>query len=258
MTRRSPGPAGRRLIAAGIVTGALVVLAGVAAAQDAPAPTDTPPAAPDTAATAPPAPGATTVPPTTIPAGCTAAPAATAQFVGKVLSGTDTLVTFSVTQLRAGALPATDVTVDYGANDDRRFLESGHSYLVVASTDPESQRLVSKVRRPREEPTACAPFDPIYTRHADGTAIDSSLLAGMQGKWGEVGMAFLIPTAVVFAVLIALVILKHSVLLTGRGVRYARDRHRSRSSPPGGRPPRAGGPPPPSRTRTRTAPPAPG
>jgi hypothetical protein len=258
MARRASSTARRALVAAGITTGAFVVLAGVAGvadAQDSPAPTDAPPAAPAAPA---PAPGATTAPPTTIPAGCTAAPAATAQFVGKVISGTDELVTFSVTQLRAGTLPGTDVTVDYTASDDRRFLETGHSYLVVASTDPESSRLVSKVRRPREEPTACAQFDPIYTRHADGSAIDSSLLAGMKGKWGEVGMAFLIPTAVVFAVLIALVIVKHSVLLTGRGVRYARDRHRSRSSTPGGRPPRAGGPPPPSRTRTRTAPPAPG
>jgi hypothetical protein len=244
MVRRTSGTVGRGIFGAVLVAGVLVMVAGVAVAQDAPAPS--------------PAPGATTVPPTTIPAGCTAAPAATAQFVGKVTGGTDTLVYFSVTQLRGGTLPGTDVTVDYGVNDDRRFLETGHSYLVVASTNSESARLVSKVRRPREEPTACAPFDPIYTRHADGTPIDSSLLAGMRGKWGEVGMAFLIPIAIIFAVLIGLVILKHSVLLTGRGMRYARDRHRSRSSTPGGRPPRAGGPPPPSRTRTRTAPPAPG
>jgi hypothetical protein len=230
------------------LAGALAAATAVpAAAQDAPAPTPAPAPA-----------DAPTAVPTTIPQGCTAALPLAAQFVGKVTSGDDAVVRYTVTELRAGTVPGPDVDVDYSGNDDRRFIDIGHTYLVAAAVDPESQRLVSKVRQPREEPAACAPFDPIYTRHVDGTALDTSLLAGMKGRWAEVGTAFLIPAGSIFAVLLGLVILKHSLLLTGRGVRYARSRHRSRPSAPPGRAPRAGAPRPASRTRTHTAPPSPG
>jgi hypothetical protein len=165
-----------------------------------------------------------------------------------------------VTELRNGTVPGTEVDIDYSTNDDRRFLADGHSYLVTAAVDPESSRLVSKVRQPREEPAACAPLDPVYTRHVDGSEIDTSILAGMRGKWGDVAMSFLIPTAAVFAVLLGLVILKRTLVFTGRGVgwgwRRARDRRLSKQSHPARRRPPAGGPPPASRTRTHTGTPA--
>mgnify|MGYP006886491223 CR=1 FL=1 len=71
-------------------------------------------------------------------------------------------------------------------------------------------------------------------------------------------LALLIPAGIIFAVLLGLVIVKHTFLLTGRGVRYARARRRSRPSRPAGPPPPAGEPPPVHRTRTRTGPRAPG
>ena len=37
---------------------------------------------------------------------------------------------------------------DYSSADDTRFLKVGTTYLVAAAVDPESSRLVSKVRHP--------------------------------------------------------------------------------------------------------------
>ena len=80
---------------------------------------------------------------------------------------------------------------------------------------------MSKVRVPRTEAKACAKYDLIFTNNADGSHIDSSVLAGLQGSGATSAAAFLIPTGAIFAVLLGLVILKHTFLLTGRGVRYA-------------------------------------
>jgi hypothetical protein len=243
-------------LAVTVVPMALAIGAATAApsaAQDAPTPTPAPEAPPTDATPA--------APTTTIPQGCTSALPVAVRFVGTAEHGTDNgLVRFAVTELRDGTVPGTEVDIDYSSNDDRRFLADGHSYLVTAAVDPESSRLVSKVRPPREEPAACAPLDPVYTRHADGSQIDTSLLAGMHGKWGDVAMSFLIPTAAVFAVLLGLVILKRTLVFTGRGVgwgwRRARDRRLSKQAHPAGRRPPAGAPPPASRTRTHSGTPA--
>jgi hypothetical protein len=212
--------AGRRLAAA---TAFLVALAvSPSAAQDQPAPT------PTTAAPAP---------TTTIPAGCTPPMPVAVEFVGKVTTGDASIARFAVTQVRQGQVgPLVDI--DYSGNDDRRYIKDGHTYLVVAALDPESSHLISKARRPQQEPKACAKFDPIYTNNADGTSIDSSILGGLHGHWGDIAGAFLLPTAVVFAILFGLVILKHTFLLTGRGIGYARRRHHERraTAPPRPRP----------------------
>jgi len=232
-----------------------LVTAAPAGAQNAPSPTDVPPAQPGPA-------DATSVPPaTTIPEGCTAGLPVALRFIGTAESGNDAgLVRFAVTEVRDGSVQGTEVDIDYSANNDARFLKAGKSYLVATASDPESNRLISKVRQPREEPAICAPLDPVYTRHADGSPIDTSLLAGMRGRWGEVATAFLIPAAAIFAVLLGLVILKHTLLVTGRGVgwgiRRARDRRQSKPSPPAHRPRRAAVLRRGSRTRTHTESPA--
>jgi hypothetical protein len=230
----------------------VAVLALPAAAQEPPAP--------DPAATtvAPAAPDTTAAPTTTIPAGCSAPWPLTVEFVGKVVAGDATVARFDVLEVRQGTPPGPTVDVDYGETDDRRFVATGKTYLVAAATDPESSRLVSKVRVPRTEAKVCAKYDLIFTNNADGSHIDSSVLGGLQGKWGDIAAAFLIPTGAIFAVLLGLVILKHTFLLTGRGVRYARARRRSRPSRPAGPRSPAAEPPPARRTRTHTGPPAPG
>jgi hypothetical protein len=189
---------------------------------------------------------------------CAAPLPAAATFVGRVVGSTPTQVRFAVTQLRAGKLAGTTVDVDYAASDDARFLKDGHSYLVVAATDPESGLLVSKVRHPHGEAPACSKADPILTRQPDGTEVDTALFAGMSGQWSKVGLAFLLPTAIVLAVLLAIVIVKHTFLFTGRTAIRVRDHHRSRPSRPRGPAAPAGAPAPDGRTRTRSAPPSPG
>jgi hypothetical protein len=153
------------------------------------------------------------------------------EFVGKVVAGDSSVARFAVTEVRLGNVGSL-LDIDYSDNDDRRYIKDGHSYLVVAALDPESSHLISKARRPQQEPKGCAKFDPIYTNNADGTSIDSSLLAGMHGRWTDVAGAFLLPTAVIFAILFGLVIIKHTFLLTGRGVSYARRRRHERRGPP--------------------------
>jgi hypothetical protein len=163
-----------------------------------------------------------------------------------------------VLEARQGTPPGPLVDVDYGDTDDRRFIADGKTYLVAAALDPESSRFESKVRIPRTEAKACAQYDQVFTNNADGSHIDSSVLAGLQGKWGDIAAAFLIPAGIVFAVLLGLVIVKHTFLLTGRGVRYARARRRSRPSRAADPRRAAPAPPPVRRTRTHTGPPAPG
>jgi hypothetical protein len=233
----------RRFAVLAALAVAVAVAAAPAAAQEQPAP-----AAPDT----------TVAPTTTMPAGCTTPQPLALEFVGKVVAGDASVARFRVLEVRQGTPPGPMVDVDYSDTDDRRFVADGKTYLVAAAVDPESSRLVSKVRVPRTEAKACAKYDQIFTDNADSSHIDSSVLAGLHGKWGDIAAAFLIPAGAIFAVLLGLVILKHTFLLTGRGVRYARARHRSRPSPPADRPPPAPGPRPARRTRTHTGPRAPG
>jgi hypothetical protein len=235
-----------------LATLGLALLAAPAAAQQQPTPD------PASSLPTPAAADTTVAPTTTIPAGCSAPLPLAAEFVGKVVAGDATVARFTVVEVRQGTLPGPTVDVDYGNTDDRRFVADGKTYLVAVAVDPESSRLVSKVRVPRTEAKACAKYDLIFTNNADGSHIDSSVLAGLQGKWGDIAAAFLIPAGAIFAVLLGLVILKHTFLLTGRGVRYARARRRSRPSPPADRPPPAPGPPPARRTRTHSGPRAPG
>jgi hypothetical protein len=252
--RRVLGPTA--LTASTALVVGLAVTLGVTSAAGAVSPVGAQSPAPTT----PPA-AATTLAPTTIPQGCTAPLPVALRFVGTMVASTTAgVVRFNITQVRDGAAPGNLVDIDYSANDDARFLKDGKNYLVTTASDPESNRLISKVRQPREEPAVCAPLDPVYTRHADGSPIDTSLLAGMRGRWGEVATAFLIPAGAVFAVLLGLVILKHTLLVTGRGVgwgiRRARDRRQSKPSPPADRPRRAAVRRRGSRTRTHTGSPA--
>jgi hypothetical protein len=234
---------------------AAVAVAGAMAASPAGAQQQPDPSAPAASAPAAPDPAATT---TTIPAGCTAPLPVALLFVGKVVAGDSSVARFQVQQVRQGTPPGPMVDVDYGDTDDRRFIADGKTYLVAAALDPESSRFESKVRIPRTEAKACAQYDQVFTNNADGSHIDSSVLAGLQGKWGDIAAAFLIPAGIIFGVLLGLVIVKHTFLLTGRGVRYARARHRSRPSRPAGRGPAAPEPPLERRTRTHTGPRAPG
>jgi hypothetical protein len=236
---------------------------GTRAAATAVAPTTTVPVPPPPASPVPTVPLATTTPSTTIVGGsdstlepCPDFDPPAAVFVGEVTARGDVTATFAVTEMRQGTLPTKTIDVDYP--DDARFLHIGQRYLVSASADPESQRLMSKIRRPRNEglTPACTAKDLVVTKKADGTKIDTGVFAGMHGRWGSVLLRILLPAAVAFAVLLALVLVKRVLLFGFRlPARLQAWRRRRR-----GLPARPGLPPPVAptarKTRTRSAVPA--
>ena len=174
----------------------------------------------DPAATA-----ATTTPPTTIgattttvrPATCDALPPVVAQFVGTVTATGPDSVQYRVDEMRSGATDATSVQVLYVR--DARFLKDGHRYLVTASLDTDTKLLVSKIRTKRGEDPRCTAKDPIYTREADGTIVDTGVFAGLKGRNRDLLLAFLKPLGAVLAVLLALVLVKYILFFGGKGIR---------------------------------------
>ncbi len=213
-----------------VATAGATALGTTAFAGHAPAQTATDPAT----TVAPPATGAPTtgVPTTTAPPGPTTtlarcdepAPVAVV-FTGTAVAVDRRTVTFTVDTVRAGAMPFPEAVVDYP--DDARFLRLGEDYLVAAAADNEVQRLVSKVRARRGTPTHCVAADPIVTSRADGSAIDTGLLAGMSGNWTSAGWYLVAPLAVAIGVLTALSVLRRGAGWTGRAVWQAVSRRRS-------------------------------
>ena len=168
---------------------------------------------------------ATTTPPTTIgattttvrPATCDALPPVVAQFVGTVTATGPDSVQYRVDEMRSGATDATSAQVLYVR--DARFLKDGHRYLVTASLDTDTKLLVSKIRTKRGEDPRCTAKDPIYTREADGTIVDTGVFAGLKGRNRDLLLAFLKPLGAVLAVLLGLVIVKYIFYFGGKGIR---------------------------------------
>lgn len=161
--------------------------------------------------------GSTTTSTTLAPARCDALPPIAAVFVGTVTAIGPDSAKFHVDDKRTGDVGA-DVQVLYVR--DARFIKDGSRYLVTASVDAETKLLVSKVRPRRGEDPRCSEKDPIYTRNADGTTIDSGIFAGLNGRSRDVAFAFLKPLGVVIAGLAALVIVKYLLVFSWRGLRY--------------------------------------
>ena len=207
-----------------------VTIGGVVSTMPAAAQTETtvPPADPAAAADPaadPAATVATTTPPTTIgattttvrPATCDALPPVVAQFVGTVTATGPDSVQYRVDEMRSGATDATSVQVLYVR--DARFLKDGHRYLVTASLDTDTKLLVSKIRTKRGEDPRCTAKDPIYTREADGSIVDTGVFAGLKGRNRDLLLAFLKPLGAVLAVLLALVLVKYIFYFGGKGIR---------------------------------------
>lgn len=205
----------------GVALGA-AALGGVAAPAGAQTPTTAP--APVPAPVPAPAP-TTTAPPrtTTTLARCDEPPPVAVRFTGTVTESGDRLVRFAVDAVTVGSLPA-DRPVEVDFPDDARFLRPGRAYLVTAAADREVDRLVSKVRTPRGTPAHCAAADPIVTTGADGTPVDTGLLAGLSGTGSTALWYVLAPIGVAIGVLSALSIVKHLVGWAGRAAGRAVDR----------------------------------
>jgi hypothetical protein len=149
---------------------------------------------------------------TTTLAKCDATADVAVVFTGNPTTRTDSKVTFIVKSVVGGQVPPDsangNVEVDFPR--DERFLFDQDTYLVAASFDVEAKSLVSKVRPLPDTPAHCFARDPIVTKHADGTPIDTGVFAGMSGNWNRVPLAFVIPLGVVLGALIVLVILRRT------------------------------------------------
>jgi hypothetical protein len=170
-----------------------------------------------------------------VPPGCPAPDPAAVAFVGTMIGKDDVtqVVRFRIDQVRAGsAAPwAIDGLIDVRYGDDYRFLVKGDQYLIGAGADPVYGVLSSTVRP--AEPTfggndvvgvddiavTCPRLDdPVRTVNLDGTSVDSGVLSLMTGDRRLLLATIAVPTAIVFAALLALVILKTFGRLAFRGV----------------------------------------
>ena len=154
---------------------------------------------------------------TTVPEGCALPPVAQAVFVGTVQTVDPVSATFTVSQVRAGSLEGlaanNAVEVRYGA--DVKFLEKGREYLVGVALDPGTQRLSSTVRDAAElfggnevagGGAECPRFEAAArTIHTDGSSIDSGVFSNFPGDPARLMAALVLPSALVFLLLVALV-----------------------------------------------------
>jgi hypothetical protein len=170
-----------------------------------------------------------------IPAGCPVPEPAAVAFVGTMIGKDDVTQTvrFRIDQLRAGSASpwAIDGLIDVRYGDDYRFLDDGHQYLVGAGYDPTYGALSSRVRP--AEPTfggndvigvddvavECPLVDdPVRTLEVDGTSVDSGVLTLLVDDKRLLLATLAVPTAIAFAALLALVVLKTFGVLAARGV----------------------------------------
>lgn len=160
-----------------------------------------------------------------VPPGCETPDPAAVVFVGTMTGKDDVtqVVRFRIDQLRAGsAAPwAIDGLIDIRYGDDYRFLDNGEQYLIGAGFDPVYGALASTVRP--AEPTfggndvigvddlavTCPTIDdPVRTLNLDGTSVDSGVMSLLTEDRRLLLATVAVPAALVFATLLALVVLK--------------------------------------------------
>jgi hypothetical protein len=147
---------------------------------------------------------------TNIPLNCTKIPPPYLVFVGRITAYQIPTFRFEVEKVVSGKWDGPLVDVQFP--QDAGFLRLGRSYLVAAQLDRTTGRLTSKVRTSFSnlpKPGTCPGEDPVITKMSNGKPVDTGLLVGMHGRWKKVVVAFLVPAAAVFGVLLLLVSLKH-------------------------------------------------
>ena len=132
-------------------------------------------------------------------------------FVGRITAYQIPTFRFEVQEVRAGTWDGPLIDVDFPR--DAGFLRLGPSYLVAAQLDPSTGKLFSKVRysfATQPKPGTCPGEDPIITKLADGTPVDTGMLVRHEGPLeARSGVAFIVPAVAILGVLLVLVSLKH-------------------------------------------------
>jgi hypothetical protein len=218
-----------------LTVGLLLAVGATSGSVDAAPPPDDPPPATNPPGVPPPVVDLEPSSLIPVPVGCPYPPPADAVFTGTVIGRDDVtqVVRFQIDQVRAGSVEpwAVNGLIDVRYGLDYRFLVDGEQYLVGIGLDPSFAVPSSTVRSP--EPTfggndvvgvddlavECPVVDdPVRTLHVDGTSVDSGVLS-LFGEDRRLLLATIaVPTAIVFAVLLALVILRGFGVLAVRGV----------------------------------------
>jgi hypothetical protein len=122
------------------------------------------------------------------------------------------------------------IDVQYG--DETHFLTIGTRYIVGAAVSAATGQLVSTVREAaplfggdavigaNDSDVDCPRVeDPVRTLEIGGGPVDTGVLTPLKGQGSSLLWAILRPMGVAFAILLLLVLVKHSIFAVGRSLR---------------------------------------
>jgi hypothetical protein len=137
----------------------------------------------------------------TEPSPCAGSGAADTVFVGRVTTIVDSVVTFTVSEVRSGEVADRTIAVRYPTRYNARELEVGDDYLVPL-VDPTGAPAVGSPRSfvDTAEIESCGSRG---TRHPDGSPIDTGAFAGV----GDTVARYGVWTAVVVVTVLVLLVL---------------------------------------------------
>lgn len=158
-----------------------------------------------------------------VPVGCVVPDAADVAFIGTAVAKDFEKVRYEIVQLRAGSITgySIDGLVDVLYLEDAKFVDLDVDYLVGARFDPDFGVLFSTVRPAEplfggndviglEDTDVECPLidDPVRTVLPDGTGVDSGVISPLLDDKRTLFATLGVPTAIAFAVLIGLVLLR--------------------------------------------------
>lgn len=158
-----------------------------------------------------------------VPVGCVVPDAADVAFVGTAVAKDFEKVRYEIVQLRAGSISgySIDGLVDVLYLEDAKFIDLDEDYLVGARFDPDFGALFSTVRPAEplfggndviglEDTDVECPVidDPVRTVQPDGTSVDSGVISPLLDNKRTLFATIGVPTAIAFAVVIGLVLLR--------------------------------------------------
>ncbi|NND75632.1 MAG: hypothetical protein HKN44_11565 [Ilumatobacter sp.] len=168
-----------------------------------------------------------------VPPGCSSPEPADVAFVGTAVAKDFEKVRYEIVQLRAGSATgsAIDGLLDVLYFEDVKFIDIGDDYLVGARFDPEFGQMFSTVKPPQplfggndviglnDSDIDCPDLDdPVRTLYADGSGVDSGVLTPLFDNKRTLLATLGVPTAIAFAVLIALILLRYVLVIAFRGI----------------------------------------
>ena len=168
-----------------------------------------------------------------VPVGCAAPAPADVAFIGTAVAKDFEKVRYEILQLRAGSISGYSIKglVDVLYLDDAKFINLDENYLVGARFDLDLGALLSTIRP--DEPlfggndvigledtdVECPVIEnAVRTVHPDGTSVDSGVLSPLLDNKRTLFATLGVPTAIAFAVLIGLVLLRQAWRHFMRGV----------------------------------------